>query len=160
MVKLDIMKKVELISVGQLKFKELKELEKLYTQKINHFTTFTSRSLKDVKTRDEEQKKKREGEMMIQLLDPKDFVIALDQYGKKMDSLKFAGFLSDKLAYGSDKVVFLIGGHAGLADSLDPRIDFKLSFSDMTFGHDVFRVLFLEQLYRAFTIIKGIKYHR
>lgn len=154
------MKKVELISVGELKFKELKELEKLYAQKINHFTAFTSRSLKDVKIQDEEQKKKREGEMMLQLLEPKDFVIALDQYGKKMDSVKFAGFLSDKLSYGADRLVFLIGGHAGLSGALDSRIDFKLSFSDMTFGHDVFRVLFLEQLYRAFTIIKGIKYHR
>ncbi len=154
------MKKVELISVGELKFKELKELEKLYEQKINHFVAFTSRSLKDVKIQDEEQKKKREGETMNQLLDSKDFVIALDQYGKKMDSVKFAGFLSDKLAYGADRVVFLIGGHAGLSSILDPRINLKLSFSDMTFGHDVFRVLFLEQLYRAFTIIKGIKYHR
>ncbi|MDQ1352248.1 MAG: rRNA (pseudouridine1915-N3)-methyltransferase [Acidobacteriota bacterium] len=89
------MKKIELISVGELKFKELKELEKLYEQKINHFVSFSSRSLKDVKIQDEEQKKKKEGEMMIQLLEPKDFVIALDQYGKKMDSLKFAGFLSD-----------------------------------------------------------------
>jgi 23S rRNA (pseudouridine1915-N3)-methyltransferase len=154
------MKKIELISVGELKFKELKELEKLYAQKINHFVAFNSRSLKDVKIQEEEQKKKKEGEMMLQFLDPKDFVIALDQYGKKMDSIKFAGFLSDKLSYGADRIVFLIGGHAGLSGGLDPRIDFKLSFSDMTFGHDVFRVLFLEQLYRAFTIIKGIKYHR
>ncbi|HLP44381.1 MAG TPA: 23S rRNA (pseudouridine(1915)-N(3))-methyltransferase RlmH [Candidatus Kapabacteria bacterium] len=154
------MKKVELISVGELKFKELQELEKLYARKISYFVEFSSRSLKDVKIQDEEQKKKKEGEMMGQLLAPKDFVIALDQYGKKMDSVKFAGFLEDKLAYGSDRVVFLIGGHAGLAGSLDARINFKLSFSDMTFGHDIFRVLFLEQLYRAFTIIKGIKYHR
>lgn len=154
------MKKVELISVGELKFKELKELEKLYIQKINYFVSFTSRSLKDVKIQDEDQKKKREGEVMGQLLDPKDFVIALDQYGKKMDSLKFARFLEDKLAYGTDRVVFLIGGHAGLSEVLDPHINFKISFSDMTFGHDVFRILFLEQLYRAFTIIKGIKYHR
>jgi 23S rRNA (pseudouridine1915-N3)-methyltransferase len=154
------MKKIELISVGELKFKELKELEKLYTDKINHFTAFTSRNLKDVKIQDEEQKKKKEGEMMSQLLEPKDFVIALDQYGKKMDSLKFAAYLSDKISYGPDRIIFLIGGHAGLSPALDQRIDFKLSFSDMTFGHDVFRVLFLEQLYRAFTIIKGIKYHR
>ncbi|MCU0288805.1 MAG: 23S rRNA (pseudouridine(1915)-N(3))-methyltransferase RlmH, partial [Acidobacteria bacterium] len=132
------MKKIELISVGDLKFKELKDLEKAYIQKIGYFVDFTARSLKDIKIQDEEQKKKKEGEMMSQLLDPKDFVIGLDQYGKKMDSVKFAGFLADKLAYGSDKIVFLIGGHAGLAGALDTRIDFKLSFSDFTFGHDVF----------------------
>jgi 23S rRNA (pseudouridine1915-N3)-methyltransferase len=145
------MKKIELISVGELKFKELKELEKQYSQKINHFVTFTAKNLKDFKIQNEEQKKKKEGEMMLQLLAPN---------GKKMDSLKFADFLSDKLAYHSDRIVFLIGGHSGLSGVLDPRIDFKLSFSDMTIAHDIFRILFLEQLYRAFTIIKGTKYHR
>lgn len=154
------MKKIELVSMGELKFKMLKELEKQYSQKINRFVSFTSRSLKDVKIRDEEQKKKKEGELMLQLLDPKDFVIALDQQGKKMDSLEFARFLSDKLSSGPDKIVFLVGGHAGLSKALAPHINFKLSFSDMTFAHDIFRILFLEQLYRAFTIIKGIKYHR
>ena len=154
------MKKIELISVGDLKFKELKELEKQYVQKIGRFVSFSSRNIKDVKIPDEEQKKKKEGEAMLQLLDPRDFVIGLDQYGKKMDSVKFADFLSDKLSYGADKVVFLIGGHSGLSGLLDKRINIKLSFSDMTFAHDLFRVLFLEQLYRAFTIMKGIKYHR
>ena len=154
------MKKIELFSVGELKFKELKELEKQYSQKINHFVPFTAKNLKDFKIQDEEQKKKKEGEMMLKLLAPKDFVIALDQNGKKMDSVKFADFLSDKLAYHSDRIVFLIGGHSGLSNALAPRIDFKLSFSDMTVAHDIFRILFLEQLYRAFTIIKGIKYHR
>ncbi|MCP5106225.1 MAG: 23S rRNA (pseudouridine(1915)-N(3))-methyltransferase RlmH [bacterium] len=154
------MKKIELISVGDLKFKELKELEKQYVQKIGRFVSFSSRSIKDVKIQDEGQKKKKEGEAMLQLLDPRDFVIGLDQYGKKMDSVKFANFLSDKLSYGADKIVFLIGGHSGLSGLLDGRINKKLSFSDMTFAHDLFRVLFLEQLYRAFTIMKGIKYHR
>lgn len=154
------MKKIELISVGELKFKALKELEKEYSQKINYFVNFTAKNLKDIKIRDEEQKKKKEGDMMLRLLDAKDFVIGLDQYGKKMDSLKFAHLLSDKLAYGTGRIVFLIGGHSGLSKALDPRIDLKLSFSDMTFAHDIFRILFLEQLYRAFNIIKGTKYHR
>jgi 23S rRNA (pseudouridine1915-N3)-methyltransferase len=154
------MKKIELVSMGELKFKMLKELEKQYSQKINRFVSFTSRSLRDVKIPDEEQKKKKEAEMMRQLLDPKDFVIALDRQGKKMDSIEFARFLSEKLSFGPDKIVFLIGGHAGFSKALDPHIGFKLSFSDMTFAHDIFRILFLEQLYRAFTIIKGIKYHR
>jgi 23S rRNA (pseudouridine1915-N3)-methyltransferase len=154
------MKRIELISVGELKFKALKELEKEYSEKINYFVNFTAKNLKDIKIRDETQKKKKEGDMMLQLLDAKDFVIGLDQYGKKMDSLKFAHLLSDKLAYGTGRIVFLIGGHSGLSKALDPRIDLKLSFSDMTFAHDIFRILFLEQLYRAFNIKKGTKYHR
>jgi len=154
------MKQIELISVGDLKFKALKEMETLYTQKINHFIPFTSKTIKDIKINDETQKKKKEGEMIQLLLNPDDFVFALDQYGKKMDSRNFANLLSEKLSYGPDKLVFLIGGHAGLSKELDLSINLKLSFSDMTFAHDIFRILFLEQLYRAFTIIKGTKYHR
>ncbi|MCP4213248.1 MAG: 23S rRNA (pseudouridine(1915)-N(3))-methyltransferase RlmH [bacterium] len=154
------MKQIELIVVGQLKFKELESLEKQYSQKINHFVKFSTRCIKDPKIQDEERKKKKEGELMLQHLDKKDFVIALDQRGKKMDSIKFASYLSDKMSYGPDKIVFLIGGHSGLSPLLAPGINLKLSFSDMVFAHDLFRVLFLEQLYRSFTITKGIKYHR
>jgi 23S rRNA (pseudouridine1915-N3)-methyltransferase len=154
------MKQIELISVGELKFKALKEMEKLYSEKINHFIPFNSKIIKDVKISDEIRKKKKEGEHMLQLLDTKNHIIALEQYGKKMDSLKFAHLLSEQLSYGPDKLVFLIGGHSGLSNELDGLINFKISFSDMTFAHDIFRILFLEQLYRAFTIIKGIAYHR
>jgi 23S rRNA (pseudouridine1915-N3)-methyltransferase len=154
------MNKIELICVGDLKFKGLKEVEQKYLAKINAFTPFAIRCLKDVKSRDDAVKKKKEGQMMLELLDRRDFVIALDEHGKKMDSLEFAGFLSGKLSHHPHRVVFLVGGHAGLSEVLDPRIDLKLSFSRMTFAHDIFRVLFLEQLYRAFTIIKRITYHR
>lgn len=154
------MKQIELISVGDLKFKALKEMEKLYSEKINRFIPFNSKSIKDIKINDEIQKKKKEGENILQLLDTKNHIIALDQYGKKMDSPKFALLLSEHLSYGPDKLVFLIGGHSGLSSDLDSFIHSKLSFSDMTFAHDIFRILFLEQLYRAFTIIKGTAYHR
>ncbi len=156
------MKKIELICIGDLKFKALKELEQKYVQKINFFLPFSVRTIKEVKVKspDDALKVKKEGQWIMELLDKKDFVIALDQQGKKMDSLEFSRLLSDKISWHPARIVFLIGGHAGLSKSLDSRIDFKLSFSDMTFSHDVFRIVFLEQLYRAFTIIKGIKYHR
>jgi len=156
------MKKIELICIGDLKFKALKELEQKYVQKINFFLPFSVRTIKDVKVKspDDELKVKKEGQVILALLDKKDFVIALDQQGKKMNSIEFSRLLSDKISWHPASIVFLIGGHAGLSRLLDSRIDFKLSFSDMTFAHDVFRIVFLEQLYRAFTIIKGIKYHR
>jgi 23S rRNA (pseudouridine1915-N3)-methyltransferase len=159
----DIMKsmnKIEIICIGDLKFKGLKEMEQIYLEKINYFAKTAIRTLKDIKARDETVKKRKEGQMMLELLDKKDFVIALDPLGKKMDSPGFSRFLADKMAVFPHRIVFLIGGHAGIAKELDRRIDLKLSFSDMTFAHDLFRVLFLEQLYRAFTIIKKIKYHR
>lgn len=154
------MKQIELISVGELKFKALKELEREYLKKIGFFIKVNSRSLRDVKIQDETQKRKKEGTLMMQSIAPKDYVIGLDEHGKKMDSVKFAKLLEDKLSYETDRVVFLIGGHSGLSKELDQRINLKLSFSEMTFAHDLFRILFLEQLYRAFTINKGIKYHR
>jgi 23S rRNA (pseudouridine1915-N3)-methyltransferase len=154
------MKKVELICIGDLKFKALKEMEQLYTKKINFFTPFTIRSIKDVKASDDSIKIKKEGQAILESLDKKNYIIALDQRGKKMNSIDFSRLLSDKISWHPDGVTFLIGGHAGLSNVLDNHIDLKLSFSEMTFAHDIFRILFLEQLYRAFTISKGIKYHR
>lgn len=154
------MTKIELICIGELKFKGLKELEKNYRDKINRFTSFNIRAIKDIKSADENLKKRKEGQMILKLLDKSDYVIALDQNGKKMDSLKFSSYLANKLAAHPHRLVFLIGGHAGLSPELDKAIHLKLSFSDMTFAHDLFRILFLEQLYRAFSIIKNTKYHR
>jgi 23S rRNA (pseudouridine1915-N3)-methyltransferase len=154
------MNKIELICIGDLKFKGLKEVEQKYADKINYFTKFGIRGIKDLKSQDGQLKKRKEGEMILKQLDKKDYVIALDQYGKKMDSLKFSSFLAGKHAGHPHRVVFLIGGHAGLSPELDAAIDMKISFSDMTFAHDIFRLVFLEQLYRAFTIINNTKYHR
>lgn len=154
------MKKIVLVCVGELKFSELKELEKKYLKKINRFIKPEIVNLKDVAVRDEKAKKQKEGQMMSSLLEQTDFVIACDEKGKHMDSLTFSRFLSEKLSYHPGRIVFLTGGHAGLSPLLDDRINLKLSFSDMTFAHDIFRILFLEQLFRAFTIMKGITYHR
>jgi len=154
------MKNIQLICVGDLKFKALKELEKKYLQKINFFIKFDIKSVKDVKLKDEGLKREKEAQLIIEEIDKKDFVISLDQRGKKMDSLKFSTFLSEKISWHPARLVFLIGGHTGLSKNLDSYINYKISFSPMTFAHDIFRIVFLEQLYRAFTIAKGIKYHR
>ena len=154
------MRKIRVICIGDLKFKGLKELEKKYMEKINFFTKLEIRNLKDISSKDDALKKKKERQLIMDALDKKDFVIALDQYGKKMDSAGFAKTLTGTMNNHPHPIVFLIGGHAGISKDLDARINMKLSFSDMVFAHDLFRVVFLEQLYRAFTIIKNIKYHR
>jgi len=154
------MKKIELICIGNLKFKGLKFFEEDFAKKLNFFVDFKTKNLKEVKLKNEDLLREKEGKMILESINIKDFVIALDKYGKKMDSIGFARFLSDKISFFSGRIVFLIGGFVGLSKSLDNRINLKLSFSDMTFSHDIFRIVFLEQLYRAFTIIKGIKYHR
>jgi 23S rRNA (pseudouridine1915-N3)-methyltransferase len=154
------MKNVELIAVGDLKFAPLKELEKKYGQSINYYVEFSVKILKDIKAPHEQTVREKEGEMIRKALGEKDFVIALDRSGRKMDSVEFAGFLSEKLSYYAGRIVFLIGGYSGLSPALNPRIQTKISFSDMTFPHDLFRILFLEQLYRALTIVHGLPYHR
>ena len=154
------MKKIDLICIGDQKHRGLKELEKKYIQKINFFTPFFIKNVKQVKSKNEDSTKQKEGKKVLEHIGKKDFVIAFDQYGKKMDSIEFARLLSDKIFYQTDGVIFLIGGHSGLSNLLDNRIDLKISFSDMTIAHDIFRIVFLEQLYRAFTLIKKIKYHR
>ena len=77
-----------------------------------------------------------------------------------MDSLQFAAFLGEKISYHPGRLVFLIGGFAGFAPAVAARVNQTISFSDMTFAHDLFRIVFLEQIYRALTIIHGNKYHR
>jgi 23S rRNA (pseudouridine1915-N3)-methyltransferase len=154
------MPEIDLLCVGKQKFPGLGEIGKRYIQKINRFVKFNLRQLKEVKSENEDQIKKRESENILKSLADSDFVVALDEKGKKMDSIQFANFLEQKMSYFPGKLVFLIGGFAGFDPILENRINQKLSFSDMTMAHDVFRVVFLEQLYRAFTIMKGIKYHR
>jgi len=154
------MAKLELICVGDLKFPALKELEAHYLKRIAHFSKLSTRVIKDFKIKEEEQKKKKEGEAMMALVEPRDFVVALDEKGKNLSSLEFARFLDQKLSYHPGRTLFLVGGHAGLHPQVLHRADYKLSFSPMTFAHDMFRIIFLEQLYRAFTINKGITYHR
>jgi|WetSurMetagenome_2_1015567.scaffolds.fasta_scaffold43861_4 23S rRNA (pseudouridine1915-N3)-methyltransferase len=154
------MKHVELIAVGDLKFAPLKELEKKYGQSINYYVKFNVKNLRDIKAPHEQTVREKEGEMIRKALEEKDFVIALDRSGQKMDSVEFSRFLSEKLSYYAGRIVFLIGGYSGLSSALNPRIQTKISFSDMTFPHDLFRILFLEQLYRALTIIHGLPYHR
>ena len=154
------MKAIELVCPGELKFKGLQELEKKYLQNINYYVKFSIKNLKEIRHKEDGFVKEKEGAMLLREIQPKDYVIALDEKGKKMDSLRFAAFLEQKISYHPGRLLFLIGGFAGFAPAVAARADQILSFSDMTIAHDLFRVVFLEQLYRALTIIRGVKYHR
>ena len=154
------MKTIELVCPGELKFKGLQELEKKYLQNINYFVKFSIKNLKEIRHKEDGFVKEKEGAMLLREIQPRDYVVALDEKGKKMDSLRFAAFLGQKISYHPGRLLFLIGGFAGFAPAVAARADLSLSFSDMTIAHDIFRVVFLEQLYRALTIIRGVKYHR
>jgi 23S rRNA (pseudouridine1915-N3)-methyltransferase len=154
------MKAIELFCIGELKFRELRIIEEIYAGRISTFMTFSIRKFKDINVKDPDLVKKKEAQKILKNLSRDDFVIGLDETGRKMDSHGFARFLSELISYHFGRIVFLIGGFSGLSGLLDERINEKISFSDLTFSHDIFRIVFLEQLYRAFTIIKGIPYHR
>jgi len=153
------MKKIDLICVGEQKFPGLRELEKKYLQAIGYYVEFTNHSVREGKGDDDPVRLAREGEAMNRHLLRGDFVVALDRQGKQMDSVEFARFVSEKLSYHSGRLVFLIGGFLGISPAVAP-IHKSISFSAMTFPHDLFRVIFLEQIYRALTITAGLPYHR
>tara|TARA_B110000971_G_scaffold208479_1_gene233652 strand:+ start:300 stop:575 length:276 start_codon:yes stop_codon:yes gene_type:complete len=88
-----------------------------------------------------------------------DQVVLLDEEGKSFSSVDFSNFLNQKLLYDSKKLVFVVGGAFGLSEEVYKRANSKLSLSKMTFSHQMIRLIFKEQLYRAFTILKGEKYH-
>jgi len=154
------MKAIELVCPGGLKFKGLQELEKKYLQNINYYVKFSVKNFKEIHHREEEFVREKEGAMFLKEIQPKDYVVALDEKGQQLDSLRFAAFLEQNISYHPGRLLFLIGGFAGFSPAVAARADRALSFSGMTFAHDIFRIVFLEQVYRAMTIIHGIKYHR
>ena len=154
------MAKIELICVGSQKFKSLKELEKEYEKKINYFSPFSTTIIKPSKTGDEKRSMILDGEKILERIRQDSLLISLDRQGKEFTSEKFAQFIEDKLNYSRKGLHFVIGDAPGLSKDVIERSDTVISFSKMTFAHDLFRIVFLEQLYRAFTIIKKTGYHR
>jgi 23S rRNA (pseudouridine1915-N3)-methyltransferase len=137
------------------------EGEALYTKKINPFAPFEVVHLKTLKSdRDEaEQKKKFEEKVLLEKLTKDDFVILLDEKGKKMNSLEFAKLVQSAQTSGKKRGVFIIGGAFGVSDLIRASAARTICLSDMTMNHLVAEIMLLEQFYRAQTIIKGIPYH-
>ncbi len=160
MTELINMAKIELICIGNQKFKQLTELEKNYEKKIGFFTPFKISILKSAKLGDEKRSMIVTGEKILERAKDNNFLISLDRRGKEYNSQQFARFISDKLNYSNRNILFVIGDAPGLSEEVIRKSDAVISFSKMTFAHDIFKILFLEQLYRVFTIIKKTGYHR
>lgn len=155
------MAKTELICIGNQKFRALTELEKSYEKKIGFFTPFKITVLKASKPGDERKSMQMDGERILEKSGgSNNLLISMDRRGKEYTSEQFARFISDKLNYSNKNLVFVIGDAPGLSEELIRKSDAVISFSKMTFAHDLFKIIFLEQLYRAFTIIKDTGYHR
>lgn len=153
--------KTELILVGKTNDKLYINGIKDYTERINHYMSFnisTIPALKNTKSLSEEQQKQAEGEMILKLIQPSDVVVLLDEHGAERTSIETAIWLQKKQQT-ARRLVFVIGGPYGFSDAVYNRSDEKISLSKMTFSHQMVRLVFTEQLYRACTIIKGESYH-
>ena len=132
-----------------------------YHERIEHYMPFDIAvipELKNTKHLSNEQQKEREGELILEQIKPMDTVVLLDEHGEEYRSIEFANWLQKKQLT-ARRLVFVIGGPYGFSPSVYSRANEKISLSRMTFSHQMVRLIFTEQLYRACTIIKGEPYH-
>lgn len=153
--------KITLLRTGKLHFDFAESGFEQYAKRLKHYCRFSDNVLElssKHKTSDEKLQKKREGETMLKKVSATDYLILLDESGRKMNSVQFAGFIN-KLSLQHTSLVFAIGGAYGFAEEVKKRADIEISLSEMTFSHQLVPLIFTEQLYRAFSIIKGEPYH-
>ena len=153
--------KTELILVGKTVNKHFVAGINDYAERIGHYMPFgitVIPELKNTKNLTEEQQKTAEGELILRQLQPSDTVVLLDEHGKELRSIELAAWLEQKRNT-ARRLVFVIGGPYGFSPDVYARANEKLSLSKLTFSHQMVRLVFTEQLYRACTIIKGEPYH-
>ncbi|MFZ5968301.1 MAG: 23S rRNA (pseudouridine(1915)-N(3))-methyltransferase RlmH [Bacillota bacterium] len=157
---------VTIISVGKIKEKYLVQAINEYTKRLSRYCKLNIIEISDEKApenlsdKEMEQIKRTEGENLLKHIKDGMYVIALDIQGKMLSSEELAERLDKLAVQGNSSLAFLIGGSLGLSDEVLQRADFRLSFSPMTFPHQLMRVILLEQIYRGFRIIKGEPYHK
>lgn len=154
--------KITLLTVGKTDRDWVKQGIDVYASRMKHYFPFSIMEipeLKNASSLSEEQIKTKEGELILKNLKPSEDVILLDERGREFSSLEFARLLQDKISYKGKDIVFVIGGAYGFSEAVRQRANSKISLSKMTFSHQMVRAIFTEQLYRAFTIMKGEPYH-
>ena len=147
---------IKIICVGKIKEQYFKDSIKEYEKRLSKYTKLEIIELPDYNY-DKEKTIYEEGKNILSKINEKDFVVTMEINGKKVDSMKLSKFIEDNL---SKQIVFVIGGSYGLSDEVLLRSNYSLSFSDLTFPHQLFRVLLLEQIYRSFKIINNESYHK
>lgn len=153
--------KTILILVGKTINKHFVAAIEDYADRISHYMPFeivTIPELRNTKNLSEDQQKTSEGELILRQIQPSDTVVLLDEHGKEFRSIEYARWLQQRQQT-ARRLVFVIGGPYGFSDAVYSRANEKISLSKMTFSHQMVRLIFTEQLYRACTIIKGEPYH-
>ncbi|HCS87247.1 MAG TPA: 23S rRNA (pseudouridine(1915)-N(3))-methyltransferase RlmH [Bacteroidales bacterium] len=153
--------KITLLVVGKTANPALQTLTDDYCRRLMHYVPFSLQVIPDLKNSrnlSQEEQKQREGSLILNILSPSDRLILLDERGKEYRSMDFAQQLNTWLAAGQN-IVFVVGGPYGFSSAVYERANGKLSLSQMTFSHQMIRLFFTEQLYRAMTILRGEPYH-
>lgn len=157
---------ITLITVGKIKEKFLRDAIDEYSKRLSKYCKLEIIEVSDEKTPDnasekeELQIKEKEGSQILSKIKDNAYVIAMDLKGKNLSSEEFSSFIDNCGIQGNSNLVFVIGGSLGLSKDVLNRANYKLCFSKMTFPHQLFRVMLLEQIYRGFRIMKGEPYHK
>lgn len=157
---------INIVCIGKLKEKYWKDAVSEYSKRISGFAKLEITELKESRLpanasqADELKVKELEGEEILKKIKPGDYCITLEIKGKELDSVALSDKVRNLGLEGKTNIVFVIGGSLGLSEKVSARADFKLSFSKMTFPHQMMRVILLEQIYRSFKIIAGETYHK
>ncbi|MDR0418759.1 MAG: 23S rRNA (pseudouridine(1915)-N(3))-methyltransferase RlmH [Prevotellaceae bacterium] len=153
--------KIRFLVVGKTEKEYLEEGIDRYVQRLLHYIPFEIKvvpELKNSKSMTEKQQKDKEGKLILQLVEEGELIL-LDERGKEYTSEKFADFLDKKIRQGIKQLTFVVGGPYGFSEAVYRQASALVSLSQMTFSHQMIRLFFVEQLYRAFTIMRGEPYH-
>ena len=154
--------KITLLTVGKTDRDWVKQGLDIYVSRLKHYIPFSVveiPELKNVSSLTKDQIKTREGELILKNVRPADDLILMDERGKQYTSVELAKVIQDKISYAGKDMVFVIGGAYGFSEAVYRRADSRISLSKMTFSHQMVRAIFVEQIYRAFTIMRGEPYH-
>lgn len=154
--------RITLLTVGKTNDLSFKNAISEYQKRLKFYISFDIEeipSLKNTKNLTEDNQKQKEGELILKYLQPEDEVVLLDDKGAEYTSKQFASYIEKKSASGLKRLVFVVGGPYGFSQEVYQRANDKVSLSRMTFSHQMVRLVFTEQLYRAMTIIRGEPYH-
>jgi len=154
--------KISLYLIGKTDDTYIKDGFEKFQKRLKHYIKFETIVLPDIKKAknlSEQQQKQKEAELILSKVETSDFLILLDEKGKEFTSVQFSSYLQKKMLAATKHLIFVIGGPYGFDQSVYERANDKIALSKMTFSHQMVRLIFIEQLYRAFTILKGEPYH-
>mgnify|MGYP003116000020 FL=1 len=153
---------IKLLVLGKTDSTQLSQLIEEYQNRLKHYIKFELEIIPDIKNTknlSEKQQKEKEGDAILNKLNATDLLVLLDEKGKQKTSVEFSEYLQKNMNSGLKQLVFVIGGPYGFSDAVYQKSQVKISLSKMTFSHQMVRLFMVEQLYRAFTILRNEPYH-